>query len=172
MRASPMLPQLHLQFPNHDFAVAYALAGPNLAADSRPCPCSGSALCSSPDVNCYGFQDSNCSSLGGKHVPSVVGDAATARLSWRHFAAGQLLAIPEGATVRTCRAGTMTRDICRKQPAHVCSHDGLYSARNLPNREFVGQISEKNEVLMPMATLSSFVLPGPMSEAARCGLAL
>ncbi|CAE7193759.1 ZNF557 [Symbiodinium natans] len=122
-----MLPQLHLQFPNHDFAVAYSLAGPNLAADSRPCPCSGSALCSSPDVNCYGFQNSNCSSLGGKHVPSVVGDAATARLSWRHFAAGQLLALPEGATVRTCRAGTMTRDICRKQPAHVCSHDGLYS---------------------------------------------
>ena len=28
------------------------------------------------------------------------------------------------------------------------------------------------EVLMPMTTLSSFVLPGPMSEAARCGLAL
>ena len=27
------------------------------------------------------------------------------------------------------------------------------------------------EVLMPMTTLSSFVLPGPMSEAARCGLA-
>ena len=31
---------------------------------------------------------------------------------------------------------------------------------------------KKHEVLMPMATLSSFVLPGPMSEAARRGLAL
>ena len=107
MWASPMLPQLQLQFPRHDFAAAYALAGPYLSADSRPCPCSGSAICSSPDVNCYGLQDSNCSSLGGKLVPwassrlLVSGDGygfhggILLPASYLHFPKGQL-SVPAG----------------------------------------------------------------------------